>query len=89
MMISQMREVKPGKRVRSCNLFALIGFMVLLIFNGNFHPLDGPNGLLASADKKGVDLLFLKDKFILKDKKGSIVISDEKNCCECPNYHHF
>lgn len=41
--------------------------------------------LLAEAKQKS-DILFLKGKFILKDKKGSIVISDEKKC-HCPHYY--
>lgn len=81
--------MSPGKQLKSFNVIALIGFILCLILNGNFNGLDGPNGMLANADKKGVDLLFLKDKFILKDKKGSIVIADDKKCCECPHYHHY
>jgi len=50
---------------------------------------DGPNKLgrilFADASKKS-DILFLKGKFILKDKKGTIVISDEKKC-HCPQYY--
>lgn len=54
-------------------------FMINISLDGNSN-----NILLASARKK-TDILFLKGKFILKDKKGSIVISDEKKC-HCPSY---
>lgn len=43
--------------------------------------------MLAAAGKSKSDILFLKGKFILKDKKGSIVISDEKKPCHCPHYY--
>lgn len=84
-----MQKVCLRTQMRSFKMIAIIGFAMLLILNGNLKRPDGSNGLLASADKKGVDLLFLKDKFILKDKKGSIVIADDKKCCECPHYHHY
>ena len=54
-------------------------FMIHISLNGN-------GNMLASAKSKNTDILFLKGKFILKDKKGSIVISDEKKC-HCPHYY--
>lgn len=51
----------------------------------NFDVTQNQNKMLVSANKK-TDILFLKGKFILKDKKGSIVISDDKKPCHCPHY---
>lgn len=62
-------------------VFVAISVMILsLSFGSN----NGANNALVAA-KKQTDILFLKGKFILKDKKGSIVISDEKKC-HCPHY---
>lgn len=48
-----------------------------------------PNGSnLALAEKKA-DILFVKGKFILKDKKGSIVISEDKKCHCPPKHSHY
>lgn len=46
----------------------------------------GSTSMLVAAEKK-TDILFLKGKFIMKNKKGSIVISDEKKDCHCPHYY--
>ena len=64
---------------------ALIAIGIVFMINIS---LDGNNNspMLAEAAKKGTDILFLKGKFILKDKKGSIVIADEKKC-HCPHYY--
>ena len=49
--------------------------------------LNGDNNNLMLADAKKTDILFLKGKFVLRDKKGSIVISDEKKPCHCGYYY--
>lgn len=67
-------------------LLITVSLVGLLILSATFSP-TGPNSLMSMAEKK-TDILFLKGKFILKDKKGSIVIADDKKCCECP-HHHF
>ena len=61
-------------------LFALVA--ISLVLSMSFAP---AGNTLVSAEKKS-DILFLKGKFILKDKKGSIVISDDKKPCHCPHY---
>lgn len=66
----------------------LLAFVAItLVFMLNVCSFDGQsnNIMLANAEKK-TDILFLKGKFILKNKKGSIVISDEKKC-HCPHYY--
>lgn len=66
----------------------LLAFVAItLVFMLNVCSFDGQNNniMLANAEKK-TDILFLKGKFILKNKKGSIVIADEKKC-HCPHYY--
>lgn len=65
-------------------LLALIAFTSMILLN--VVSVDNNNRMLVSAEKK-TDILFLKGKFILKDKKGAIVISDDhKKPCHCPHY---
>lgn len=77
-----MRSHK-SKSMQATYLIAFLAITLAFMMNLS---LDGGNKniMLASASKK-TDILFLKGKFILKDKKGSIVISDEKKC-HCPHY---
>lgn len=58
-------------------VFFLVLLAMALVLNLGFAP--GGNEMMAAAEKKS-DILFLKGKFILRDKKGSIVISDDKKC---------
>lgn len=70
---------------RSAKRFVyLLVFVALTSFILNVS-LAPNGGALVGAEKKS-DILFLKGKFILKDKKGSIIISDDKKC-ECPHYY--
>lgn len=64
-------------------LFMFVALSVMLL-SISFGPNNANNVLVAA--KKKTDILFLKGKFILKDKKGSIVISDDKKPCHCPHY---
>lgn len=64
-------------------LFAFVALFLLL--NIGFSQNGPGNQMLVAAEKKTTDILFLKGKFIMKDKKGAIVISDEKKC-HCPHY---
>lgn len=60
-------------------------FAISLILH--MSPSHDGSGNFVAANKKGTDILFLKGKFILKDKKGAIVISDDKKPCHCPHYY--
>jgi len=62
-------------------LILILGLSLLL--EGNLTP--GGNTLVG-AEKK-TDILFVKGKFIMKNKKGAIVIADEKKPCHCPKYY--
>lgn len=59
--------------------------VLLLIFIAIMASLSQLELRGALVEAKKTDILFLKGKFILKDKKGSIVISDDK--CHCPHYY--
>ena len=62
----------------------LFVFVVLsLVLSTNFSP----NGNMLVNAKSKSDILFLKGKFILRDKKGSIVISDDKKPCHCSHMY--
>lgn len=65
-------------------IYLSIFVAIILAISASFSP-NGGNQMLVEAGKK-TDILFLKGKFILKDKKGSIVISDDKKPCHCPHY---
>lgn len=70
-----------------CTLIALC--LVFMINISTTH--DGNSGkaggvMLAEARPQMSDILFLKGKFILKDKRGSIVIADDKKC-HCPQHY--
>lgn len=64
-------------------IYLLLLISLAFALNISFAP--NSNNMLARAEKK-TDILFLKGKFIMKDKKGAIVISDEKKHCHCPHY---
>lgn len=64
------------------NVLALI--VASLVLLASFHQ----SQLGVEANKKS-DILFLKGKFVLKDKRGSIVISDEKKPCSCGHYGYY
>lgn len=66
-------------------LVYLLGFISLSVLA--MMQVWSSSSLLVSAKEKS-DILFLKGKFILKDKKGSIVISDEKKACHCPMHYY-
>lgn len=68
---------------RMIYLFAFVA--LILVLNIGFEPNGSNKHMLVAAEKK-TDILFLKGKFIMKDKKGAIVISDEKKC-HCPHYY--
>lgn len=63
-------------------LFVFAALSLLVLISVSFAPNEN---MLVSARKQS-DILFLKGKFILKDKRGSIVISDDK---KCPCYGHY
>lgn len=63
-------------------MFAMIAMASLILINISTNR----NQFSLVAGEKKTDILFLKGKFILKDKKGSIVISDDKKPCHCPSY---
>lgn len=67
------------------NLIALLAISLVLIANC-LHPQTG-----AEAKKHKSDILFLKGKFILKDKKGSVVIADDshKKPCHCGHSYFY
>lgn len=67
------------------SIFYLLLF-IATTFLVNLEVSTRPGGMLVAASKK-TDILFLKGKFILKDKKGAIVISDDKKPCECSHYY--
>lgn len=62
-------------------IFVALSVMILTI---SFNPNN--EGSVFVMAKKETDILFLKGKFILRDKKGSIVISDDKKPCHCSHY---
>lgn len=65
-------------------ILTLVAMALLFMMNVSFNGY-GDNIMLANAEKK-TDILFLKGKFILKNKKGSIVVADDKKC-HCPHYY--
>lgn len=71
------------------SIYYLTFVVILATFIMQFSPnSEQATSMLAEAGKqKGTDILFLKGKFILKDKKGSIVISDDKKPCHCGHYY--
>ena len=75
-------QTKAAGRLISIWLLALCALATVLI--GDLAPGKSGASLLVANAEKMRDILFLKGKFILKDKKGSIVISDDSNKCHCP-----
>lgn len=78
-----------ANKTRFVHLLAIMALASFVFLNIGLFPLSSSsstNKMLVSARQKS-DILFLKGKFILKDKKGSIVISDDKKPCECPHYY--
>lgn len=67
------------------SIFYLLLFIAATLL-ANLQDSANQGTMLVAASKK-TDILFLKGKFILKDKKGSIVISDDKKPCGCPHYY--
>lgn len=68
------------------NLMALVAVALILI-GSCLHPQTG-----AEAKKHKSDILFLKGKFILKDKKGAVVIADDhhhKKPCHCGHSYFY
>lgn len=78
---NKMIRINNNRKLIYLFMFVAMSVMVLSI---TFAPNNGNNVLVTA--KKNTDILFLKGKFILKDKKGSIVISDDKKPCHCPHY---
>lgn len=74
-----------GNTRSSTYLLAFVAITLVLMLNVALDGQSGRGVMLASAEKK-TDILFLKGKFIMKNKKGSIVIADEKKC-HCPHYY--
>lgn len=71
-------------RRRVIYLFAFVA--LIMVLNIGFSPDGSSRQMLVAAEKK-TDILFLKGKFIMKDKKGAIVISTDEKKCHCPHYY--
>lgn len=60
----------------------LVGFFLAFTLDPISELGSGTGSLMAVAEKKS-DILFVKGKFIMKDKKGTVILEDKKDCdCE-------
>ncbi|KAG9510261.1 Cystathionine gamma-lyase, partial [Fragariocoptes setiger] len=78
-LYKSLSSVVNNMYINKTTLFLCVLATLAVVMSMN----EGP--IAVEAGKSKSDIMFLKGKFVLRDKKGVVVIADEKKC-HCPHY---